>query len=319
MSTHSAIVVPIKLEVHPNADSLSIVRVGEFQCVVRTSDWIGRDRGCYIEPDTIVDCSKPEFSFLGNGSVVVRAKRLRGAWSMGLLVPTDKEIGQDLWNDLGLAHYEPVEDLFVASDCNKTPQEYRDLPKYDIENGRKLDVSREFANGEPVFATEKIHGSNMSVVFHDGEIKVHSRTQWPKDEPGNIFWEALRKVPQIESFCRENPGYFVYGEAYGKVKKFHYDANPIMFRCFDIRRPDRNFLDVDDMLNICARYQIPTVPARYVGEFNLEHLLRLAEEKSVIGGPVQEGIVVKPLKERRSVSGNRVIMKIINPAYLEMK
>ena len=43
------------------------------------------------------------------------------------------------------------------------------------------------------------------------------------------------------------------------------------------------------------------------------------EEQSVIGGPVQEGIVVKPNKERRSFSGDRVVMKIINPAYLEMK
>lgn len=319
MSTHQAIVVPIHLLPHHNADSLSVVKIGEYQCVVRTSDWVGRDRGCYIEPDTIVDCSKPEFSFLGNGKVVVRAKRLRGVWSMGLLVPTDKEIGADLWGELELSHYEPVEDLFIAGDCNKVPQEYRDLPKYDIENGRKNLVNRYFVPGELVYVSEKIHGSNMSVVFHDGQIKVHSRTQWPKDEPGNIFWEALRKTPQIEQFCRDNPGFFVYGEAYGKVKKFHYDANPIAFRCFDIRDPSRNFLGVDDWLSLCAKYNIPCVPCKYVGGFDLALMLKIAEEPSLIGGPVSEGVVVKPQKERRGDGGNRVIMKIINPAYLDMK
>jgi len=58
MSDHRVEVVPIELLPHPNADTLSVVKVfSGYTCCVRTEDWSGRAIGAYIPPDSIV----PEF------------------------------------------------------------------------------------------------------------------------------------------------------------------------------------------------------------------------------------------------------------------
>src|SRR5437773_1584681 len=67
-STHRAEVVPVVLEKHPNADALSIVKIydGGYQCIVRTEDWVGKDKGVYIQPDSLVPLIQPEFAFLAD-------------------------------------------------------------------------------------------------------------------------------------------------------------------------------------------------------------------------------------------------------------
>jgi len=52
--THKVEVVPIKLEPHPNADRLSIVRVYNFQVVVNTETWQGVEKAAYVQPDSIL-------------------------------------------------------------------------------------------------------------------------------------------------------------------------------------------------------------------------------------------------------------------------
>ena len=52
---HKVEVVPVVLEPHGNADSLSVVKVFDgYTCCVRTQDWIGIDKAAYIPPDSIV-------------------------------------------------------------------------------------------------------------------------------------------------------------------------------------------------------------------------------------------------------------------------
>ena len=80
-STHKVEVTPIKLEPHPNADTLSIAHIFDgYICVVKTTDWQDGQLGAYIPPDSIVDSSRPEFAFL-QGHERIRVKRLRGVVS----------------------------------------------------------------------------------------------------------------------------------------------------------------------------------------------------------------------------------------------
>lgn len=74
---------------HPNADTLSIVNVlGDYPVVVRTSDYQIGDLAVYVPVDMICP-ALPAFAFLGarEKDRHVKAKRLRGIFSMGLLVP----------------------------------------------------------------------------------------------------------------------------------------------------------------------------------------------------------------------------------------
>lgn len=156
ITEHTCDVIKIKLEPHPNADSLSLVMVGDFQCAVRTSDWNNGDLAVYIPPDSVVPETK-EFEFLGKHRRI-KARKLRGEWSVGLLIPApdDAELGDDLMEQLGIVHYEPtVSGHFTTGGDNVTPPPGF-MPTYDVLNFRKY--SRLFRDGEEVVVTEKLHG-----------------------------------------------------------------------------------------------------------------------------------------------------------------
>jgi RNA ligase (TIGR02306 family) len=86
---------------HPNADTLSITYVlGDgspgtgYPVVVRTSDYQIGDLAVYVPVDMICP-ALPAFAFLGTREKDrhVKAKRLRGIFSMGLLVPIEALVG----------------------------------------------------------------------------------------------------------------------------------------------------------------------------------------------------------------------------------
>jgi RNA ligase (TIGR02306 family) len=325
MSQHVAEVVEISFEKHPNADALSIVKLGGFQVVVNTAMWEGATKGIYILPDSVVDVSRPEFAFLNKGRPKERIKcvRLRGEFSQGLLIPAPEgaEVGQDFWNELGLEWYEPELALSTGGNFLAAPPAWGGLSKYDVENGRSLKIQRMFVPGEDVYVTAKLNGANCSFVFSDGKMNVRSRSGFRADED-NMFWAALRNTPAVEQFCIKHPDTLVYGEAYGNVKGFKYDCEngEVKFRVFDIMRQDRTFFNFHDLRLACNQHGMVMVPVP-VGihnpiPFDIEQLLTLAEGPCPLGNPIPEGIVVKPVVERRC-GNERVMMKIVSNKYLE--
>src|SRR3989338_1193541 len=104
MSIFKVEIVPVKLEPHPNADTLSIVKVFDYTVCVRTVDWQDKSIGAYIPPDSVVP-NDANFAFL-QGKTRIKVRRLRGVVSMGLLVPAPagSQIGQDVAELLGVTH-----------------------------------------------------------------------------------------------------------------------------------------------------------------------------------------------------------------------
>lgn len=331
MSERIAEVIEIKMIPHENADSLSIVMVEGFSCVVRTTDWKEGQLAVYIRPDEIVDVTRPEFAWLkdpnkeGQTSHRVKAKKLRGIWSMGCLVPAPEGsyIGQDYWEEWKIQHYEPelhIPGVNLGVSRNvKAPAHFNGLPKYDIENARGK-YGKMFIDGEPVFVQEKLHGANTSVTFTDGKHHVHSRTMWPEDNEGNKFWEAVRSAPGILAFTNDHPNWLLYGETYGINPGFYYDCSngKVKFRAFDIMDENRKFLNCDDFLELALKYDIPIAPAFDMQFYDFDLMCKLAESKSELGVKISEGIVVRPITERYDIRYGRVIGKFINPKYLEI-
>ena len=114
-STHKVEIVPVVLLPHNNADSLSIVKVYGYQCVVRTEDWVGVDKAAYIQPDSVVPQRK-EYEFLipvSHGGVWepryqrITARKLRGERSEGLLMPAPRgsKIGDNVAERMGITRY----------------------------------------------------------------------------------------------------------------------------------------------------------------------------------------------------------------------
>lgn len=312
---HTCDIVRIKLEPHPNADSLSLVMVGDFQCVVRTEDWKDGDLAVYIPPDSVVPETK-DFEFLGKHRHI-KARKLRGEWSAGLLIPSPEgaQVDDDYMEKLGITHYEPqLHGHFKMGGDNETPPQGF-FPTYDVLNFRKY--SSYFKEGEEVIVTEKIHGANARFTCVDDKMFCGSRKFWKKEDSDNLWWKTLKQHMVLEAWLRHHPDLTVYGEAFGQVQNLKYGATikQIFFAAFDILRGNQ-WLDFDEARKIGA--SLPWVPLVYRGPFNKAQVLEFAEGDSSWPGAqnYREGVVVKPVHERTDRRIGRVQLKIVGNRYL---
>lgn len=327
MSTFRCEVVPVVLERHPCADTLSIVKVWGYTVVVKTAHWqfaspgtptgthtIGR--GLYVPPDSVVPLESPMFSWLTKSRVTVR--RFRGVYSQGLLLPLEgHDLGEDLAEYFGITHWEPPVTFQTTGDAVAGPPGLQ-VPVYDVESYNRYGHC--LPEGTPVYVTEKVHGCNARYVWADDVMYAGSRSTWKKDVPDHVslWWSALRQNPWIEKWCRDRPNVVLYGEVYGQVQDLKYGAanGQLFFRAFDVLVGGQ----WADHAHLCR-----LVPSKnrmlelYVGPFEEGIARRLAEQDSVIGPPGQlsEGVVICPLDEMTHPEIGRVQLKIVSNRYLE--
>jgi RNA ligase (TIGR02306 family) len=337
MSTFTCEVVPVILQNHPNADSLSIVSVFDsYSVCVRTADWVGVDKGVFLPPDTVVPDTE-QFKFL-EGHLRIKAKKLRGVESYGLLVPVPTgfrvyeniEIGEDLAEQMGMRHYEPE----LSAELKQRMGEQGDPPPmkgfdYDMESFQKF--GHEFVDGEEIVITEKINGTNARYTFQKNtnpdepegyRMYCGSHHVWKK-AGDNLYWNVLKYFPWVEAFCRLNPDVILFGEIFGAVQQgYNYgstSSNPYQFRAFDIFAQGR-FLDYDDALGGAKSDFL--VPVLYRGPFSNAVIQQYISGPSTVEGSnhIREGIVVKPVRERYSQRlHGRLILKYVSLDYLEGK
>jgi RNA ligase (TIGR02306 family) len=225
-STHKVEVVPLHMERHPAADRLSIVQVFGYQCVVATDSWDDRTtKAGYLPPDSLVDVTRPEFTFLApqakaDGKARIKAKNLRGVQSFGCLfpVPEDCEIGDDVAERFGVTHYEPpTENEKRASGKNSFLGGVEDtkgpsihVPKYDLDAFRRF--HHLFVPGEPVVVTEKLDGCNAAFVFDGERMHCRSRTTWKREfaDTSHLTREYLieKGIPEerVDTILEKNTG-----------------------------------------------------------------------------------------------------------------
>lgn len=359
-STHKVEVVPVVLEKHPNADSLSIIRVFGYTVCGRTSDWEGVTQAAWIPPDSLVPVNRPEFSFLWGPDTtkyysdgvkvkqelrkappthaLIRAKKLRGVLSYGLLVPAPEGsvLGEDVADKLNILHWQPPEPtvgLKAGGEAAPAPAVYS--PKYDVDSFQRY-ASEVFKQGEPVWVTEKIHGCNGRWVYASADNEFHcgSRTEWkreytlpPKDfvdvelqkvQPRNLWWKVLDTTPLLKEWLKAHPDMVVYGEVYGQVQDLKYGCKPgeVRLAIFDIMDRDGQWLNAG--IGPDTFPELPWVPLVAETVYDFDKLVELAEGPSFVPGAdnIREGVVVKPLLERTHPTIGRVNLKVVSPAYL---
>lgn len=332
MSSFSCPIVQIgKVGKHPNADLLGISHIQGYPCIVKLSDIKEGDKAVYIPEESFVPES-PMFSFLWAGKEkprekdrVVYAKRLRGIFSMGLLLPIpetlkDLPVGTDISQQLGIEKYEKPEPVCTGGDNNPTPGWFQ---KYtDIEHLRKY--PHILQQGEEVVITEKTHGANGRFVYREDQLYVGSHNNTKKDDGKNMWWILAKKLG-LEEKLKAHPNIIIYGEVYGQVQKgFDYGVprghtDLILFDAFRIS--GNKYLDEDEFLALAESLQIKTAPILYRGPWlGLEQHESLADGPSVVGGThFREGFVVKPTAERWENEIGRTILKLIGQEYLLSK
>lgn len=279
---------------HPNADSLELFDIDGAIAISKIGNFKAGDLAVYVPVDSLVPLARPEFEFLrrpGHEADVthrLRAMRLRGIFSMGLLVPVPPgitEIGTDVAENLGVTKYvRPSEArlLGIGSPGPKgAKKKYRGppLPVYGLDSMRKL--ASVLDEGELVVVTEKIHGTNARYFSENGKLWVGSHNMMRGCTPsrvaefftriklklktlfgmrhrasllsseGDVWWQIAKQYGLKERLALR-PGYVLYGEIYGEGVQsgFPYDS-PVgrKFRAFDVLDVKADkFLDYDDFL-----------------------------------------------------------------------
>ena len=259
--------------------------------------------------------------------------------------------GLDFAPELGLRKYDQPIPASMGGEVQNLGREY--TLSYDIENIYKY--RRVIPEGRDVVMTEKIHGSWCCLGFHpDAGPIVTSKGLSKKGLAfkvgggrSNIYlemWELYGKIvmqyynamvvhsPSLFSNGNSR-GVYMLGEVYGRgVQDMNYGLDGRDFRLFDVVdgdgisqyfKPGVDFNDKFIGELGCVKDGVAVmmkgVPEVYRGPFSMEVLERETQGKSRLYDGIREGVVVRPIYEKRDEKLGRVILKSINPAYKARK
>jgi RNA ligase (TIGR02306 family) len=282
----------------------------------------------------------------------ITVRKFRKEWSQGLLMPLPREhekaeLGTDLSLELDIAHYVPPEPKTRPEDCVPGPK----VPKYDVENWYRYRGN--FKPGEMVVVTEKVHGANFKCVYEKetDTMFVGSRSFWRSEHEeveivsfwntlkkligmkpttlvlptSNWWWNVFRMYPEVEVFCRANPGVVVYGEVYGwgvqELTYGHDQEDPYSLVIFDMY--DRGWVPVAKMMGLCGEYGLKFAPVLYSGPYDDKIVSDLADGNTTLmyqrdqTPHIREGVVVRSLERTEDDRGHKMQLKIVSNTYLE--
>lgn len=311
---------------HPNADKLDLAKVLGYTCIVVKDSFKVGETCVLIQPDTVLP-DKPWAEVFKKKSGRVKAVKLRGQWSFGIVlkpdvfeVPLDSyEIGQDISNVIEVIKYEaPVPQQLDAlgvlpSGLGKTDEErYQNL---ELPFGEKVDV------------TLKVDGSSLTVYCKlvDGVPKtgICSRSLELKPECVNKYTTITKQdklIEKLTEYCvKHNVSLALRGEMHGNGIQGH-GANPhsklnLGFAAFSVYNLDT--LEYEEKgsthyyQNVCSELNIKQVDLLETDVILTPELVKkYAEDLTEINGKPFEGVVIKHQKGS---------FKIINLSYDEKK
>lgn len=319
------------IEPHGNADKLEIARfetrafgLSGYEVVVQKGQFKPGDLAGYFSVDCIVPIAGP-FKFLGDRldgqgktHYRLRAARLRGRYSQGLLVLYDeckpRHYGDKLWDiNSGVTYRQPPEpgQPTVAGQKKAKPQPF---PIYGISSLRK--DPRLLVGATKLFVTEKIHGCNYRFGWVRRRIAgipvgwkfvVGSHRCIKGDGSGGFYGEDVFTEFATRNNLAERtkayPGYTFYGELYGhtfggkRIQDLTYgrdaSAGPGL-SLFDVLTPT-GYLEPEARYELFDKLGLAGVPIVHLsGEAEGVPLASLAEGKSLLHpAQIREGVVVE--------------------------
>lgn len=327
MADFAVVTHHVKIEEHPNADRLEIARIGDYRCIVVKGEFQNGDICAYIPeasvvPETLIHAMGLEGRLAGPKKDRVKAVKLRGTLSQGLVYPMPGyPAGADVTAELGIVKYEPDIPGHMRGELESRFGATLKFPVEDIKKHPDM-----FQDGETVVITEKIHGTWCCLARVGGEPLVTSLGLSEKGlalklneaNRNNIYvrqWRASQSLLERMAARLGNSDFYVLGELYGgRIQDLKYGLSHPEFRTFDIMT-DGHYQPWETV----ADSGWSTVPMLYQGPWSKEILAELTNGPSIAanGAHFREGIVIRAVPEAVSnLTGTRKIAKSISEQYL---
>jgi len=323
---------------HPNADKLELCDVLGYQMAIPKDKYKDGDIVVYFPADVLLpDEWSEKFgvkNFLrGKEKNRVGKIRLRGEPSFGLVVSIPEgqnwNVGDNVAEFFSCQKYTPPIRATAGDAASYDERVDPFIDRYtDIENGRIF--TEVFKNGEEVICSEKLHGTNSKLVAINGvgnfAGSMSVRRKQPETEEEmkrNTYWypwtiDGVKDL--MNELVQEHNVVILYGEVYGgSIQSLNYGISKgqgLGFKAFDLM-VDGKYLDWDEFVSLCDKYNVPVVPVLYRGPYSMEKMKEVADGNSTLEGAehIREGIVVKPVKERIDPKIGRSVVKIISTEY----
>jgi RNA ligase (TIGR02306 family) len=329
---------------HENADLLDMASLEgkAYTFVVGRGQFVPGDVVVYFPIDSVL----PEWigtslnlsgKLAGKEKNRVKTVRLRGNISQGVVCSPDQlpadlplAVGTDVTTLLGVTKYEPPP---VPSHWGNLVPLPPLVTVYDVENAQNFVDIVELLLDEPCAITEKLEGSHWSATLYaDDSLVVCQRNyQIVPVEGGEHDWHRVIRTQGLGDTMRrmwadlsaqeplealtlrgEMIGASIQGNIYGlkdrEVRLFEMEINqqPV---------PSERFFA------LAAAYALPLVPILAQAVTLREwlagrSLIEASNGTSALANVLREGIVIKPLHERRDERIGRVFLKQRSPEYL---
>lgn len=322
----------ISVENHPDADRLDIAAVKGYKCIVGRDSVKQNDSVVLIQPDTVLP-KEPHFEMFNARSNRVRAQKLRGVWSFGIVMPFLafpeeigvslflREEGDDVSHILRVSKYEaPVPQCMDAR--GNLPS---GLPKTDEERWQNLTGKLRY--GESVDVTLKVDGQSASYYcFKDkstGEWTsgVTSRSLDIKTDVSNNYTAMQSRYNILEKLCaycmRHDVSLAIRGEIYGAGIQSHgknpHAKLPKDIMIFSVWNHDLHCYESPasnhNAEKLCDEFGMRHVPVvKRAVPLSPELIEKYSTEIKTIDGNPFEGVVIK-------YHSNGDSFKIINLDY----
>lgn len=352
--TFSVDIVTIKsIEKHENADTLSICKIYDYNVIVKNGQFKVGDKAVYIPVDSVLP-SENQYAFVWENKPNpspkqrrVRAKRLRGVFSEGLLMPIDdtlKDIpeGTDVASLLNITKYEPQEEInfkagndigmnwwqkfkkryfpnwllkFFPVIKNKRPSWFIEYPS--VQNIKKY---KNVIPGDSYVLIEmKIHGTNMAFAYKDKKFWISSHHCMRKLDEKNIWGEAAIRL-NLKEKAKIFPNYIFFGELYGHnvQKGFDYGLKQRSFILYDIYDTSKNeYLGWRDVRSVAGVLNLNVPDTLYIGPWeNVGDYEKLAEGNVPNTNHCTEGIIIRVTNYKELNKIGRPILKLKGQQFL---
>ncbi|MBW4614291.1 MAG: RNA ligase [Desmonostoc vinosum HA7617-LM4] len=305
---------------HPNADRLDIASFEgmAYQVITAKSSFKPGDLAFYFPIDSVIsEDFLDKFGIHNYYSKKLRAAKLRGIFSEGLLIPVNDDftgqIGDDYTDYFGVTKYEYPIPQGMSGEMESHIGHYKFPSPENLKRYKDILIA-----GEEIVITEKLHGTNFTVLVDaDGNTKIGSHNYFWKNSPTNQNLVYVRAYNENNALHKLPANTQVFGEIYGVQDiKYGLKGGKIGIAIFAVRRGNQ-FLNYSDFVAFCEEFALPRVPVLYIGAYSWESVSQFNNADSVLSANcIMEGVVVQPLIERTHPETGRVVLKLISDRYL---